>query len=89
VALCVPVGGRVRPDLVTTAPFAYIRMHAGAAGGGRFTAEQLDWWAGRVRALRRGGKDCYVYFNNDSGGHAPRDAMRLLELVRSSRQRQT
>jgi uncharacterized protein YecE (DUF72 family) len=89
VALCIPVGGRVRPDLVTTAPFAYIRMHAGAGGGGRFTAEQLEWWAGRVGALRRGGKDCYVYFNNDSGGHAPRDAMHLLQRVRSSRQRQT
>jgi uncharacterized protein YecE (DUF72 family) len=89
VALCIPVGGRVRPDLVTTAPFAYIRMHAGAGGGGKFTAEQLDWWAERVRALRRGNKDCYVYFNNDSGGHAPRDALKLLELVRSSRRRQT
>jgi uncharacterized protein YecE (DUF72 family) len=42
-----------------------------------------------VGALRRGGKDCYVYFNNDSGGHAPRDAVRLLDLVPPRRQRQT
>jgi uncharacterized protein YecE (DUF72 family) len=85
VALCIPVGGRVRPDLVTTAPFAYIRMHAGRGSGGGFTRAQLDWWAGRIGALVRSGKDCYVYFNNDPGGHAPRDARTLLDLLRSGR----
>jgi uncharacterized protein YecE (DUF72 family) len=79
--LCIPVGGRVRPDLVTTAPFAYVRMHAGEAPGGGFTREQLEWWAARIRALLRSGKDSYVYFNNDSGGHAPRDARTLLDLL--------
>ena len=81
VALCIPVGGRVQPDLVTTAPFAYIRMHSGEGPGGSFTPHQLMLWAGRVRALRRAGKDCYVYFNNDRGGHAPRDARALLDLL--------
>jgi uncharacterized protein YecE (DUF72 family) len=81
VALCIPVGGRVRPDLVTTAPFAYVRMHAGEGPGGGFTGEQLDCWAGRIRALGHAGKDCYVYFNNDRGGHAPRDARTLLDLL--------
>ena len=81
VALCIPVGGRVRPDLVTTAPFAYIRMHAGQGAGGGFTREQLEWWAGRIGALRRAARDCYVYFNNDAGGHAPRDARALLDLL--------
>lgn len=81
VALCIPVGGRVRPDLVTTADFVYIRMHAGEGAGGGFTAGQLEWWAGRLRALGRAGKDRFVYFNNDSGGHAPRDARSLLDLL--------
>jgi uncharacterized protein YecE (DUF72 family) len=85
VALCIPVGGRVRPDLVTTAPFVYIRMHAGAAAGGGFTSEQLRWWAGRLRALGRAGKNRFVYFNNDRGGHAPRDARTLLDLLRVAR----
>ncbi len=80
-ALCIPVGGRVRPDLVTTAPFAYIRMHAGEGPGGGFTREQIRWWAGRIRALEQAGKDCYVYFNNDPGGHAPRDAESLIGLL--------
>lgn len=85
VALCVPVGGRVQPDLVTTAPFTYVRMHAGAAGGGRFGEEELRPWATRLRAVARSGKDVYVYFNNDRGGHAVRDAAVLLTLLRLER----
>lgn len=85
VALCIPVGGRVRPDLVTTAPFVYLRMHAGEGAGGGFTGEQLDWWAGRLRSVGRTGKDRYVYFNNDPGGHAPRDARTLLDLLGAAR----
>jgi len=85
VALCIPVGGRVRPDLVTTAPFVYLRMHAGEGPGGGFTAGQLEYWAGRLRALRKAGKDRFVYFNNDAGGHAPRDARALLDLLRVAR----
>jgi uncharacterized protein YecE (DUF72 family) len=85
VALCVPVGGRVQPDLVTTAGFTYLRMHVGAEPGGRFGDDQLALWAGRVRGLARSGKDVYAYFNNDRGGHAPRDARRLRELLRLAR----
>jgi uncharacterized protein YecE (DUF72 family) len=85
VALCVPVGGRVQPDLVTTAPFTYIRMHAGAAPAGGFTDEQLRPWAARVRALTRSGKDVHVYFNNDREGHAVRDALRLWEMLSLAR----
>jgi len=81
VALCIPVGGRVQPDLVTTAPFGYVRMHAGAGPGGGFTDDQLRAWAGRVRALRQSGKEVYVYFNNDWEGHAVRDAERLRHFL--------
>jgi len=82
IALCVPVGGRLAPDLVTTAPFTYLRMHAGPLSGGAFDDAALRTWAGRLRALARSGKDVYVYFNNDREGHAPRDAARLRELVK-------
>ena len=85
VALCIPVGGRVQPDLVTTASFAYVRMHAGAGPGGGFTDDQLRAWAGRVRGLRHAGKHVYVYFNNDWEGHAVRDAARLRALLEVKR----
>jgi uncharacterized protein YecE (DUF72 family) len=85
VALCVPVGGRVQPDLVTTAPFTYLRMHRGRTAGGRFDDEELKGWAQRVRAVARSGKDAYVYFNNDWEAHAPRDAERLRHLLKLER----
>lgn len=87
VALCIPVGGRVQPDLVTTAPFTYLRMHAGTRPGGGFAPDQLRLWAARVRGLRRAGIEVYVYFNNDRGGHAPRDAQGLQGLVDSSKKK--
>jgi uncharacterized protein YecE (DUF72 family) len=81
VALCIPVGGRVQPDLVTTAPFVYIRMHAGQAAEGAFSPRQLRSWAGRVLALEQAGKEVYVYFNNDREGHAVSDGQRFLTLL--------
>ena len=82
VALCVPIGGRIQPDLVTTAPFTYIRVHRGIEGKGYMGRKGLRPWAARVRALARAGKDVYFYFNNDLGGHAVRDAMLLREMLR-------
>jgi uncharacterized protein YecE (DUF72 family) len=34
VALCIPVGGGLHPDRITTAPCTYIRMHRGQEPGG-------------------------------------------------------
>jgi uncharacterized protein YecE (DUF72 family) len=85
VALCVPVGGRVEPDLVTTAPFSYLRLHAGREAAGRFGDAELDGWTGRVRALARSGKDVFLYFNNDREGHAVMDARRALDRLRRPR----
>ena len=36
---------------------------------------------------RRKGRDVYVYFDNDQGGHAPREALRLRELLGQSSSR--
>jgi uncharacterized protein YecE (DUF72 family) len=74
VALCIPVGGGLEPDRITTAPFTYIRMHRGKEPAGGFTDPELESWASQVRALARAGKEVYVYFNNDWEGFALRDA---------------
>jgi uncharacterized protein YecE (DUF72 family) len=81
VALCIPVGGGVQPDRVTTAPFTYLRMHRGQEPAGGFTAEELKSWAAQIRVLKAAGKDVYVYFNNDWGGFAVRDAASLQEML--------
>ena len=63
-------------------PLVYVRFHgAGRKYGGRYGDEELDDWARWLAARRREGVSVYAYFNNDSGGHAPRDAIRLRERV--------
>jgi len=68
-------------DLTTTADFVYLRFHGLAAEGGAYPAEALTPWAKFLGEQRAAGRDAYVYFNNDVGGHAPRDAARLMELL--------
>jgi uncharacterized protein YecE (DUF72 family) len=84
VALCIPVGGGVHPDRVTTAPFTYVRMHRGSEPEGGFTPEELQLWAARARAIAAAGKEVYLYFNNDWGGFAIRDATMLEQLLKNS-----
>jgi uncharacterized protein YecE (DUF72 family) len=68
-----------------TADFVYVRLHGSRelyASG--YTDAELDWWAARVAEWRdpeRGGRDVYVYFDNDARTHAPFDAARLIERV--------
>ena len=59
-------------------PFVYVRFH-GATGnyGGGYSAERLRAWAEWLQSERAGGADVFAYFNNDVGGHAPRDAVTL------------
>jgi uncharacterized protein YecE (DUF72 family) len=85
VALCIPVGGGLQPDRITTAAFTYLRLHRGQEPRGGFTADELKTWAARVQAVSRAGKDVYVYFNNDWEGFAIRDATALQELLGISR----
>ena len=43
--------------------------------------ERGQSWAEWLASERRAGVDVYAYFNNDIGGHAPRDAVRLRERL--------
>jgi uncharacterized protein YecE (DUF72 family) len=63
-------------------PFVYVRFH-GTAGryGGGYSDDRLEEWAAWMQAQRDSGADVYAYFNNDVGGHAPRDAATLQRLM--------
>lgn len=64
------------------AGFRYLRFHgAGAKYGGRYGAEALGPTARSLVGWRDRGVDAYVYFNNDQGGEAVRDALALAALV--------
>jgi uncharacterized protein YecE (DUF72 family) len=65
-----------------TADFVYVRLHGSTelyVSG--YTDAELDAWASRVKRWRAGGRDVYVYFDNDAKVHAPFDALRLRERL--------
>jgi uncharacterized protein YecE (DUF72 family) len=62
----------------------YMRFHGtGERYGGSYSDGMLRDWAKKLRAMADGRDDVFVYFNNDIGGHAPRNAMRLREMLES------
>jgi uncharacterized protein YecE (DUF72 family) len=66
-----------------TADFVYVRRHgARRRYGGAYTEAMLTADARLVEAWTRGGRDTYVYFNNDGRAAAVRNARRLAELLR-------
>ncbi len=65
-----------------TSDFRYVRLHGESelyASG--YTDESLDRWAQTCRAWLDEGHDVHVYFDNDAKGHAPHDALRLLQRL--------
>ncbi len=69
-------------DRAVVGPAVYVRFHFGTSKyGGRYEDRRLDDWAGWLAERARQGLDVFAYFNNDTGGHAPRDAVRLRERI--------
>ena len=68
------------------APFVYIRRH-GPGGGyrGCYAPEHIAADAERIRGWLGRGKDVFVYFNNDIGGHAVDNARQLIEATETSK----
>jgi uncharacterized protein YecE (DUF72 family) len=68
-----------------TADFVYVRRHGTRRRyGGSYTDAMLSADAARVAGWTRGGRDVFVYFNNDGRAAAIRNARRLLELLEAS-----
>jgi uncharacterized protein YecE (DUF72 family) len=67
---------------MTVGPLVYVRFHGWTKYAGRYADERLDEWAGWLAERSAAGVDVFAYFNNDVGGHAPRDAVRLRERIR-------
>lgn len=69
--------------LEVTADFTYLRLHgpAQAAYRGDYDRECLRGWARRIRAWERELAAVYVYFDNDEGGYAAKNALELKALL--------
>jgi uncharacterized protein YecE (DUF72 family) len=84
VALCIAHRGTSTSPEVLSAPFVYLRFHGtDERYRGAYGARRAASWAKRVTGWLTDGLDVYAYFNNDIGGHAPRDAAALLEAITS------
>jgi uncharacterized protein YecE (DUF72 family) len=70
-----------RPPNVVTGGWSYIRFHQGTLLGPGYTRAKLRRWADRITDMEA--YDTFVYFNNDTGGAAVRDAMTLRELLQA------
>jgi uncharacterized protein YecE (DUF72 family) len=83
-AYCVMSGANLPCVLRATAPFVYVRLHGPDHGhlyAGSYSADDLRWWADRIREWEASGREVFVYFNNDGGGNAVRDARALRTLL--------
>jgi uncharacterized protein YecE (DUF72 family) len=82
IALCLHDMPQAKSPAEPIGPFVYVRFH-GRAGtyGGRYPDGVLDRWADRLAEWKADGLSAWVYFNNDVGGNAPRDAVRLQERL--------
>ena len=80
IALCIPDHPKLPKSFEITSDFTYIRMHLPPHGLG-YGRRALEPWSDRVIEWRRGGLDVFLYFNNDIGGHAVKDAQTLISLV--------
>lgn len=69
---------REAPDVVC-AGWSYVRFHKGSTVRVSYSAAKLRRWADRLAAM--GADPVYVYFNNDPGGAALRDARTLTKLL--------
>lgn len=83
-AYCIMSGAGLACILRATTGFVYIRLHGPDHDhlyGGSYSDQDLGWWADRIREWADGGRDVFAYFNNDGGGNAVRNALRLRELI--------
>jgi uncharacterized protein YecE (DUF72 family) len=73
--------GRPFQTCEATAAWRYVRMHYGSRGRrGNYSIHELEAWADRLNGWRARGP-VYVYFNNDWEAFAPRDALKLMQLL--------
>lgn len=81
-ALCMADWPDFIDELPLTADFVYLRRHGrGGDYATRYVRSELARDARRMRGYLDGGRDAFIYFNNDARGYAPENARELRELL--------
>ncbi|MBN1417122.1 MAG: DUF72 domain-containing protein [Bacteroidales bacterium] len=69
-------------ETVTT-DFVYMRLHGREKlYASDYSEETLHEYAGKIKQWMKEGKEVWAFFNNDFGGFAVKNALRLQEMVR-------
>jgi uncharacterized protein YecE (DUF72 family) len=68
---------------VVVGPLIYVRFQGATKYAGSYDDVLLDDWAAWLAKRVADGLEVFAYFNNDSGGHAPRDAVHLSRSAES------
>lgn len=87
-ALCLSDHGDAPAPWTVTARHVYVRGH-GPTGRyhSHYPDKALRAWARDIRRWRRQRRDVYCFFDNDQKSAAPKDAERLLALLKPRRKR--
>ena len=81
---CVMSGAGLPCILRATSLVVYLRLHGpdhDSLYGGSYSDQDLSWWADRIREWEASAHEVFVYFNNDRGGHAVRNAETLRRML--------
>lgn len=71
-----PLWNAVTTDLV------YLRLHGHTRTyASSYSSSGLDAWARKISGWMKEGRDVHVYFDNDSEGAAPYDALKLMDRL--------
>lgn len=85
ISFCIHDMMKLATPVLVTGPAAYLRFHGSDARyGGNYSDAMLQQWAEQIRGLQREVNSVWCYFNNDIGGHAPRNALTLRQLLGAS-----
>lgn len=86
IAFCLYELERHQSPIIDTADFIYLRLHGpGDKYEGSYSDETLWGWSRQLIEWRGGGKDVYVYFDNDQFGYAAFNAKTLQEMVSNNK----
>lgn len=81
-AFCIYELAGHRSPIEVTSDFVYVRLHGpGDKYQGKYTTRTLKTWEHHIREWQHGGKDVFIYFDNDQEGYAAFNAKKLLDLA--------
>jgi uncharacterized protein YecE (DUF72 family) len=78
---CTVSAPRLPDDLIRTADTVYLRLHGRSRWYRHdYSDEELSAWTENI--LKSGAREAWIYFDNDNEAFAPKNAQRLITLLR-------